>query len=496
MMLFSAKLNRNDKRNKAYRYYLLLFLLLITGSLSATFSLREIPDTIGPDGRNISRQFFQFLKIAALKNKYDGRAVEFHKYLDRSLERFELKNLYNSEFMQKDNGTHFVTYKGKFAQDGYRVSLEPIRMKEVPIAQFGDFSAEFAMKHNSSPNYGGNSYSGNLDILTHLGPFTHKHGINAMDSGLKFLDAHNLGSINAPATGFFRKIKDPEARKVLDDFAASFPALAKFMNYYFGLNSLVKVGKEGKVQGITEFSFDGNVEQTLTHDFTDLGDYLDDIKYLGWIRAKLTNLQGKTLFEFAIESKKAEMKLRFFTKDGKVVPFDGKGNFYPQDSFSLASLTEFPFLVKAALEANLYGLLLENDDIQLLGRFSNTANSGVLNLKLTKIEKFEVSGAFAYLAPSWAINLFIPGNLQSIIHEFTETLVKANGGKGSYFVLRWDRENSRTLMRTHIESEFLDNFFIRFGLKIWNHKVLPDEDARDDIRKVFGKIMDLVIQSI
>lgn len=101
-MFFSAKLDESDKRSKAYRFYLLLFLLFISGSLSAAFSLREIPDSIGPDGRNISRQFFQFLKVAALKNKYDGRAVEFHKYLDRSLERFELKNLYNSEFMQKE----------------------------------------------------------------------------------------------------------------------------------------------------------------------------------------------------------------------------------------------------------------------------------------------------------------------------------------------------------------------------------------------------------
>lgn len=471
-------------------------LLLVAGSASTALSLKEIPDQIGPDGRNISRQFFQFLKIAAIKNKYDGRALEFHKYLDRSLERFELKNLFNSEFMQKEDGGHFVTYRGKFAPDGYRVSLENIRMKEVPIQSFGDFSAEFSLRHNPKPTYGGNSYSGNLDVFTNLGPFTHKHGVNAMDSGLKFLDPKNVSAIQAPSTLIFKKIKDHEARHVLNDFDSSFPGLAKFLNYYFGLNSLLNVSKEGKAQGITEFNFEGTVEQSLASDFTDLGDYLDDIKYLGWVKARITNLQGKTLLQFGLVSKTAELKFRFFTKDGKVVPFDSKGNLYPEEAFSFSSLTEFPFLVKASLEANLYGLLLENEDIQLFGRFSNSPSSGVLNLKLTKVEKFEVSGAFAYLAPSWAINLFIPGNLQSIIHEFTETLVKANGGKGSYFVLRWDREGARTLMRTHIESEFLDNFFIRFGLKIWNHKVLPDEDARDDIRKVFSKIMDLVLQGI
>ncbi len=494
------RLNETNKiKNKPWNLSLrfLILFLLISGSLSATFSLKQIPDSIGPDGRNISRQFFQFLKTVVIKNKYDGRALGFHKYLDRSLERFELKNLYNSEYMQRDNnGQHFVTYRGRYALDGYKVSLETIRMKEVPIPNFGDFSAEFALKHNPNPTYGGNSYVGNLDILTHMGPFTHKYGLNAMDSGLHFLDSNNLKSISAPPAPGFRKVKDPEARKAIDDFTASFPALAKFMNYYFGLDSLLKVQHEGKLPGVTAFTFEGNIEQTLMRDFASLGDYLDDIKYLGFIKIRFTNLQGRSLGEFAIESKTREIRFKFFTQNGKVIPYDTKGNFYPQDAFTLGSLSEFPFIAKVSVEANLYGLVLENDDIQLLGRFSNTANSGVLNLKLTKIQEFEVSGVFGYFAPSWAINLFIPGNLQSIIHEFTETLVKANDGKGTSIVLRWDRDTSKTLMKTHIETEFLDNFFIRFGLKIWNHRVLPDEDAKDDIRAVLSRTIDLILQGI
>ncbi|PJZ65441.1 hypothetical protein CH371_13715 [Leptospira wolffii] len=492
-----TKKMRKDRMRRILFAWATGILLLTVGSLSAAYSLKQIPDSIGPDGRNISRQFFQFLKTVVMKNKYDGRAVGFHKYLDRSLERFELKNLYNSEYMEKDsNGQHFVTYRGRFAPDGYKVSLEPIRLKDVPIPNFGDFSAEFALKHNPNPTFGGNSYSGNLDIVTHMGPFTHKHGLNAMDSGLHFLDSGNLKSIAAPETTAFKKIKDPEARKAINDFTASYPALAKFMNYYFGLDSLLKVYSEGKLPGVTAFAFEGNIDQTLMRDYPYLGDYLDDIKYLGFIKVRLTNLQGRSLAEFSIESKTREIRFKFFTQNGKVIPYDSKGNFYPQDAFSLNSLTEFPFVAKASVEANLYGLVLENSDIQLLGRFTNTANSGVLNLKVTKIQEFEVSGAFAYFAPSWAINLFIPGNLQSIIHEFTETLVKANDGKGTSIVLRWDREAAKTIMKTRIETEFLDNFFIRFGLKIWNHRVLPDEDAKDDIRAVISKQIELLLQGI
>ncbi|TGK42421.1 hypothetical protein [Leptospira andrefontaineae] len=499
MSLLKQRIEREKKSGKLLLRVLVLA-FAISGSalsLSAAFSLKQIPDSIGPDGRNISRQFFQFLKTAIIKNKYDGRAEGFHKYLDRSLERFELKNLFNSEYMNKDeNGQHFVTYRGRFANDGYKVSLETIRMKDVSIPSFGDFTAEFALKHNPNPTYGGNSYSGNLDVLTHLGPFTHKHGLSAMDSGLHFLDANNLKSINAPDTTSFKKIKDPEARKAINDFTESFPALAKFMGYYFGLDSLLKVQQDGKLPGVTAFTFEGNIEQTLMRDYPDLGDYLDDIKYLGFIKLRIANVSGRSLAEFAIESKTREIRFKFFTLNGKVVPYDTKGNFYPQESFTLSSLSEFPFVVKASLEANLYGLMLENNDVQLLGRFSNTATSGILNLKLTKIEEFDVSGAFGYFAPSWAINIFIPGNLQSIIYEFTETLVKANNGKGTSIVLRWDRDSSKTTMKTHIETEFLDNFFIRFGLKIWNHKVLPDEDAKDDIRAVLSKTIDLLLKGI
>ncbi|WP_243393438.1 hypothetical protein [Leptospira perolatii] len=471
-------------------------LLVFASAASAAYSLKEIPDSIGPDGRNISRQFLQFLKIVAMKNQYDGKAIQFHKYLDRSLERFELKNLYNSEYMHREGSSHFVTYRGRYSSEGYKVSLENVRFHDVPIPQFGDFSAEFALKHNANPKFGGNSYSGNLDLLTHMGPFTHKHGLNVMDSGLRFLNAENVKNISAPNTSIFKKVKDAESRKVLNDFAHSFPALAKYLNYYFGLDSLVKVKAEGKGEGITEFVFDGNVEQTLMVDYPELGDYLDDIKYLGWVKARIMNSQGRIVSEFYIETKKSEIKFRFFTKDGKIIPFDLKGNFYPGESFHLNGLSEYPFAVNVSLEANVYGLVLDNEFIQLQGKFSNTSNSGVLNLKVAKIDKFDVSGAFAYLAPSWAINLFIPGNLESIIHEFTETVVNANDGKGTVVVLRWDRDSSKTIMKTHVETEFLDNFFIRFGLKIWNHRVLPNEDARDDIRKVFTKTMDLLLLSI
>ncbi|TGK00288.1 hypothetical protein EHQ53_09705 [Leptospira langatensis] len=492
----NQRIEREKKSGKLLVRFLIL-LLALSGSLSAALSLKHIPDTIGPDGRNISRQFFQFLRSAIIKNKYDGRAEGFHKYLDRSLERFELKNLFNSEYMTKDsNGQHYVTYRGKYFPDGYKVSLETVRMKEVSTPNFGDFSAEFALKHNPNPTYGGNSYSGNLDVSTNLGPFTHKHGLNAMDSGLHYLDSNNLKAIASPDTSYFKKIKDPEARKAINDFTESYPALAKFMQYYFGMDSLLKVQHDGKIPGLTAFAFEGNIEQTLMRDYPDFGDYLDDIKYLGFIKVRLMNLQGRSLGEFAIESKSREIRFKFYTHNGKVIPYDTKGNFYPQDGFLLTSLTDFPFIAKASVEANLYGLVLENDDIQLLGRFSNTANSGVLSLKVTKIKEFDVSGAFAYFAPSWAINIFVPGNLQSIIYEFTETVVKANNGKGTSVVLRWDRDASKTLMKTQIETEFLDNFFIRFGLKIWNNRVLPDEDAKDDIRAVLSKTLELLLKGI
>lgn len=481
------------------RGVVLLSILLVFPVLGA-LSLKDIPPSIGPDGREISKQFLGFLRGVAKKVQYDGKAMEFHKYIEASLEKFELKKLYHSEFLQKEeDGTHWVSYKGKFSSEGYKISLEEKRMKTISVPAFGDFSAEFDLKHNPKPLYGGTSYSGNLDLVTHLGPFTHKHAVMAMEAGLKFLDPHNVRQIDAPNTMIFKKVNNPEARKVLNDFSKSFPDLGKFLNYYFGLDSLLVLSDEKESKGessITKFNFKGSISRNIADDYEELGDYLDTIKYLGWVNIKIENQKGKTLAEIRLNSKTPDVSFKFITAHGRILPYDSKGNLYHEDSFSIPSLNHFPFQVRVALEANLYGLLLENPEILLSGVFVNHPDNGSLSFKINKIEKFDVSGGFSYVIPTWAINLVIPGNLESIIHEFTETLVHANGDKGTKVALAWNRDGGKTLLKTHVESEFLDNFFIRFGLKIWNHKVLPSEEAREDIRKVFIRMMDLIIKDI
>lgn len=480
----------------------LVFILFVFPILGA-LSLKDIPHSIGPDGRAISKQFLGFLKGAAKKVQYDGRALEFHKYIEASLEKFELKKLYHSEFLQKtEDGTHRVKYRGKFSSGGYKIHLEEKGVGNVSLSSFGDFSAQFDLKHNPKPLYalyGETSYSGNLDLITHLGPFTHKHAVMAMETSLKFLDPQNVKQINAPATAIFKKVNYPEARKVLNDLSKSFPDLGKFLNYYFVLESLLVLSEEKEPKGesaITQFNFKGSLSRNVADDYEELGDYLDTIKYLGWLKVKIENSKGKTLTEIRFQSKTPDISVKFVTKQGKILPYDSKGNLFPEDSFSIASLNHFPFQIRVSLEANLYGLLLENPEILISGVFVNHPDSGSLLFQVNRIEKFEVSGGFSYVIPAWAINLVIPGNLESIIHEFTETLVHANAEKGTKMTLSWNREGGRTLMKTHVESELLDNFFIRFGLKIWNHKVLPSEEAREDIRKVFIRIMDLIIQDL
>ncbi|MBM9575822.1 hypothetical protein JWG45_01520 [Leptospira sp. 201903070] len=479
-----------------FAFFSILLVLPVLGA----FSLKDIPRSIGPDGRELSKQFLEFLRGVAKKVQYDERALEFHNYIEASLEKFELKKLYNSEFLRKEeDGTHWVSYKGKFSPEGYKINLEDKRIKAIPVSSFGDFRAEFDLRHNPKPLYRGTSYSGNLDILTHLGPFTHRHGLTAMESSLKFLDPRNLKQIEAPTTFIFKKVNDPDARKVLNDLSKSFPDLGKFLNFYFGLESLLVLNEAGSSDSdgsITKFNFKGSISRNLSDDYEELGDYLDSIRYLGWINIKLENSKGKTLAEIRLNSKTPDISVRFITKHGKILPYDSKGNQFPEDSFSFVSLSNFPFQVRVSLEANLYGLLLENPEILLSGLFLNHPENASLSFKITKIEKFEVSGGFSYVIPAWAIDLVIPGNLESIIHEFTETLVHANGEKGTKVALSWNRESGKTMMKTHVESEFLDNFFIRFGLKIWNHKVLPSEEARDDIRKVFIRILDLIIKDI
>jgi hypothetical protein len=107
-----------------------------------------------------------------------------------------------------------------------------------------------------------------------------------------------------------------------------------------------------------------------------------------------------------------------------------------------------------------------------------------LELRFQEFPRCKIEGGFAYILPPSFINFVIPGNLEDLIYEFTSTLsssVKKN--KFISFQIQTIEKSAR--LKVDLNIDILNNFFIRFGLKVWNFKIQPSDMALDEIQEIF-----------
>ncbi|MCB1157927.1 MAG: hypothetical protein H7A25_02825 [Leptospiraceae bacterium] len=447
---------------------------------------KDIVKVIEGKDKGSSQELLALAENIIKKASYDEHTEKFHKYLSNSIERFEFKDLYESEYLSdKGSGFRGVSYKGKNKNSGYHIGIIQGNIETVSLDSKGDFVAEFLLRRNKkvstkSKSYSNSeSYTGKISSKMNSGKASHRQALLLAEALLTVLSSSNISELLYPKVRrLFSNLKDENSIRILGDFENSYSNLSSFLNQYVSLKSLLFTGPE-KSTGI---NIKGNLRLPfIRRDFPYMGDYLDDLESLGSVHITLYNQQRHKLLSFSLFSENLEFNCRLYTLEGKVIPFS-KTKLYLAEAFLPTQLKQYVFQIHISFQINVYGLYFKNNKVLVNANFSDKSENGKLSFKLQNIAPTQVSGGFSHIVPAWLIDMFIPGNIEELIQHFTETMVRANSGTGSFVHLGFTKKDS-FLFRIQAESEFLNNFLVRFGLKVWNYRILPYEEARDDIRK-------------
>lgn len=489
------------------RYLLLLVFVLILpiGLISNGITFIEAIAKLEGKDKSSTSEFLNLLVNIASRTKFNSQAEEFHEYLSKSLEKFEFKDLYNSKYMKSSNdGYKRVNYGGLNSKEGLFVNLIETEFEKIPIQNFGDFASSLSLKKNSlsSVTKGSyaksNSYSGDLKLDQNFGIFSHNKGANLLNSLLSVIDINNLEKTNYPPTKTFKNLKNTENRKLLELIANDLPSVSRFLNQFFEADSILKESKTNDKRP-TLFVLNGRINNRhVQNQYPYLAGYFDDISDLGWIHTVLTDSLGNKIFEINLESESLLLYVKFYTLEGKIIPYktqDGIDTLDLSKAFSIPNLTSYNFKMDISFEGRIYGLKLKTNHILIQGLFTNRAEEGSLYFILNEFPKTSVSGGFSYIIPSWAIDLAIPGNMEELIEHFTSVLLHANQEKGSFVKLNW-KKKANWIFSIRSESEFVDNFFIRFGLKVFNYKIKPNQKAGEELSQFLVQILELTKQDL
>ena len=468
----------------------ILFLLLasIQGA-SALYTFRSAVERIGPGphGLDSAKQFTRFTYVASARVKFSRPARGFYEYISESLQNFEFRGLYQSEyFSDSHDGYRSVLIRGENRQGNYFVDLLKGSFKSVRLPELGNLASEFSLREHHNKNVDEDTYLVRSRNRLALKQFSQDTVTEFSTGLLQISDPANIHALPGGDSLVFRNLKG-EQKKIVNQFAREFPEFSKFLDRYAYTHTLLKIKSKGSIE-YTEYDILSKVRQkNLQSDYPHLHEYLDRIDDTLVSHVEIKNPKKATLIRIDIDSKKQFIRARFLTQNGRVVPsYKNEPDF--SQAFYLHEVKELPYTISIQSKVNIYGLKVYLDKIQIDSKFTNRDRRGKLHFKVAAIQKPRVKGRFMGVLPPSLIDIGIPDNIEILAGKVIQTVLTAHDGAGSQLNIEVDTvKPSEVMLHANLKSEAIDNRFIRFGAKFWLKKVLPEDKAIQELQALTGR---------
>ena len=96
----------------------------------------------------------------------------------------------------------------------------------------------------------------------------------------------------------------------------------------------------------------------------------------------------------------------------------------------------------------------------------------------------KIEGRLLGMLPEWAIDLTIPGTIQGHARTFSEGMLRANRGEGSFLAAKIDTQTTNAKLDVRLGTEIIDNFMLRVGMRIAQSYLWPDPEVIKDAWKL------------
>jgi hypothetical protein len=98
--------------------------------------------------------------------------------------------------------------------------------------------------------------------------------------------------------------------------------------------------------------------------------------------------------------------------------------------------------------------------------------------------RIRVHGSAFGVIPTWAIDVVLPSNMEELTQSFFKVATRGNGGKGIVLKARTRvGDTGAHVLDIDAEAEGLNNFLVRMGFKIARRKLIPPDEAFEDLTR-------------
>lgn len=440
------------------------------------------------------REGTALLRKAEGKLERDVPTLAFQTRAVESLEDFDLKAFFQL-LPRRDGPFRYFAFEGAPTASAYRFRELSSAAAEVSAASarrgFGDSSSVIRMRHIEAKD--DKHYLLQWRGGVGVGPLAWTSLVAGAHDALSMLEERDaspprtgqpvatLPLILRTADALLKKSQPSlgvEDRRVLAAAWASFPQAAALLTSIGRTDDVVD--ETTRADGVTRVSWNSRWDAERTaKGYPALTDFFHDLGDLAEARIKLTDANGLTVATIQADTEHMRVRIAAFVKDGKLVP---SRNGQPQ-------LDSAPRLEQMRAHVDLHfqavGIHMYVDDLKVeLGLFER-GDGAILRANVRRTPKVRVRGAAFGIVPAGMLDWFIPGDIPGLARRMLDVATLGNDGQGIAVSARFvSAVDGRSTVESSGGFEILDTALIRFGMKIAADRVMPDEEANEDIRRL------------
>jgi hypothetical protein len=446
----------------------------------------------------IKRSTTIFRALLDGKIKTDESTQKFWDEVTENLQNLDLDSLYEDFPEGPEKGWRSLRLLGHWTGANYSIKRAKTKKSLVlnvdkgPGVKFLDAS----LNVQSRPVNEAASYQGRLDLSLGLGQTTVSQMVKVSHDAMVLLESETtLMAERArvrPALKTRQSVKkanihlDREDTEILACFMETFPKLYGVLERVLEVKDIVRRTTviQSKTRGLCEFrlTFSFRME-TLKKKYPEVWAFLGEVGELIHIEGSLKDRQGRQIGTFYFDTGQRTMRICALIKNGAIIPVDEGGHPILAAALDPAKVRRLDFSIRAKAVFNINGIKLQADRIAMNGDYRRVGEDAMVLTRFKIPPRVSITGQAYGVVPTWLIDVFIPGNIDELARKFLSTMTRGNEGRGMELrTFIHHGETGDTVWSLKQRSELLNNALIRIGFRLMNHKLIPNEDARGEIK--------------
>jgi hypothetical protein len=204
-------------------------------------------------------------------------------------------------------------------------------------------------------------------------------------------------------------------------------------------------------------------------------------------RLDVTDEKGRTVATIRFSTKDLALTLDCFVANGKICPVEN-GKVLVAEGYDVETVAHAQHKDRWTFDLDANGIVTEVHDLVVKVDYTRTQDGMEARFVMDQEPKVRVHGSAYGVIPTWAIDVFIPGNIEELTREFLRVVTRGNEGKGTVIDLsERSGKNGANVAVLDFQQEALNSTLVRIGFKIARRKLIPPQDAVDDLSEYLKK---------